>query len=77
MLIIPDITEGKKLDKFTDRLRFDVRVEVLKSTDTTLEEAARVALRVDVAMWKGPEGHQNRENRFSSTPIPMEIGNLE
>lgn len=48
---IPDVTEGEKLDKFVDGLKHDVRLEVLKSTVQTFEEAVRVALRIDSAVW--------------------------
>ena len=50
IVTIPDITEKEKLDKFMEGLKFNVKVEVLKSSANSFEEAAQVTLRVDSAI---------------------------
>lgn len=79
-LTIPNMTDGEKWDKFCTGLKFDVKIEVMKSAVTEFEEAAKIALRVDGALWAA--GEQVRINKsVSSMPTsgatPMEIGNTE
>ena len=76
ILTIPDMSEGEKLDRFTDELKYDIRVELLKSSAKSFDEVAQIALRIDDAVWNA---HKVRE--YSTTQAdkhtPMEIGNLE
>ena len=51
VLNIPDISNGEKWDRFCDGLKYEVRLEVMKSTLTSFEETAKIALRVDSAFW--------------------------
>ena len=77
ILTLPEVTEGEQFDKFINGLKSEVRLEVLKSTASTIEEAAHIALRVDSAMWR----FENYEGVTSKTrdngPISMEIGNIQ
>lgn len=45
------MTDGDIWDKFRAGLKYEIRLEVVKSTDASLQEAAKVALRVDSAAW--------------------------
>lgn len=78
ILMISDINDGEKLDRFLDLLKDNVRVEVLKKNSTSFEECARLALNVDSAIWRArrstPGFHYNKNN--VSEPTPMEIGNV-
>lgn len=49
--MISDINEGKKLDHFVDGLKYNVKVEVLKSSCSSLKECAGIALNIDSAIW--------------------------
>ena len=80
VLAIPRISDDEKLDRFCSGLKPQVKLEVLKSNPATVDDAARIALSVDSALfgagmyssWGGqPSGFG------SSGPQPMEIGNLE
>jgi len=76
ILTLPDVTEGEKFEKFVQGLKHNVRMEVLKSTASTFEEACQIALRVDGVMW----AHENfKRNNSQSTDevVPMEIGNVQ
>ena len=79
VLTIPDITEEEKFVKFCSELRYEVRLEVIKSTATTFNEAARIALRVDSALWAAGNftGFSAGSGSGSNIPTPMEIGNIE
>lgn len=50
ILMIGDINEAEKVDRFVDGLKFNVRVEVLKTNSNSFEECARIALNVDSAI---------------------------
>lgn len=50
VLMISDINEGEKLDRFIDGLRYNVKVEVMKSRCHSFEEVARISLQVDNAI---------------------------
>lgn len=81
ILTIPDITEGEKFDKFLSGLKYEVRVEVMKSTVATFERAAHIAIRVDSAIWgAGSTWNMNvgGNNNVGGQqgPTPMEIGNV-
>ena len=67
-LCIPGITDEEKLDRFTDGLKHDVRLEVNKAYPPTFEDAARIALNVYRAIcgvrrgsqfWDGGQGSAN------------------
>lgn len=75
-LTIPEITDGEKWDKFCSGLKYEVRLVVLKSAVTTFEDAAKIALRVDSAIW-GNKMQGSGSASSAETPTPMEIGNLE
>lgn len=78
ILTIPDITPREKFDKFTDGLKNDIRVEVLKSNASNFEEAAQIALRVDGAIWSGSQvGRTRPGGHANATPTPMEIAHIE
>lgn len=76
--MIVDINEGEKVDRFVDGLKFNVRVEVLKTNCTSFEECARIALNIDSAIWRARRGQVGSySNSFeNSGPTPMEIGNV-
>lgn len=75
--MIGEMHEGENIDRFVDGLKYNVRVEVLKSNCSTFEECARVALNVDSALWRARKGNPvNYSNNYSSEATPMEIGNI-
>jgi len=79
-LMIPNMTEDEKVDRFCVGLKPQIRLEVLKSGVQTLEQAARIALNVDSALYGAEmfsEGGQSRGNTSAEVPQPMDIGNLE
>jgi len=61
VLTVPDITDSEKWDKFCAGLKYEVRLEVMKSAVTSFEDAARIALRVDSALWNA--GHFPRSGQ--------------
>lgn len=76
VLTIPEINDGEKLDRFIQGLKPQVKIEVLKAGAKNLDEASRIALNVDSAIFG------SRLNRFQASdlrqsPVPMEIGNTE
>lgn len=46
-LTILDTTDTEKLDRFVKALKYEIRVEVLKAGISTIDEAAKVSLRID------------------------------
>lgn len=80
ILMIGDMNEGEKVDRFVDGLKYNVRVEVLKSNCNSFEECARLALNVDSELWIARRGnpgfHFNNNNQSNADPTPMEIGNI-
>lgn len=85
ILAVPDISEGEKFDRFIEGLKPNIKVEVMKSTVTTFEEATKMALRVDSALWRESINWTGRIQNYSdqhgsasnsSDPVPMEIGNV-
>lgn len=76
ILMIGDMNDGEKVDRFVDGLKYNVRVEVLKTNCNSFEECARVALNIESAIWRARRG--NSGNSFvtpiHSGPTPMEIG---
>lgn len=83
ILAIPGMSEGEKLDRFIEGLKYPVRVEVLKTHSDSFEECARIALNVDSAIWRASSGSRadgaqgNRGSTSNSMPTPMEVGNTE
>ena len=85
VLTIPDVTEGEKWDKFCSGLKPEIRLEVMKTTVTGFEEATKIALRVDSALWSSQfyGGNGGGSSSRAGTPFqaeaptPMEIGNTE
>jgi len=80
VLTIPDVTDGEKWDKFCAGLKTEIRIEVMKSTASTFEEAAKIALRVDSALFAA--GRMEARGSVGASPskeapTPMEIGNME
>lgn len=78
-MTIRGVTDGEKWDKFCAELKYDVRLEVMKSAVTYFKEAAKVALRVDSAIWVSFQGHSQRTGASAGYDAltPMEIGNVE
>ena len=77
VLTIPVMTEGERLDRFTEGLKYDVRIEVLKSSVNTFDEATRIALRIDDAVWSASKGRLLKAPPADNKPTPMEIGSVE
>lgn len=76
VLMINDVSAGERFDRFVQGLKKEVRLEVLKSQASEFEEATRIALRVDSALWS----QNDFRTSFGSTGKandPMEIGNLQ
>lgn len=77
VLTIPEMSDGEKLDRFCTSLKYEIRVEVLKSGVSTFDEAASVALRIDSALWTASKSMGGSSNGQMNGPVPMEIGNFE
>ena len=77
VLTIPDVTDGEKWDRFCAGLKYDVRLEVIKSSFTTFEEAAQLALSIDSAIFSARASQEMRGSSSSNGTVPMEIGNME
>lgn len=79
-LMINDMSEGEKVDRFVDGLKYKVRVELLKLNCSSFEECARVALNVDSAIWGARRGQFGNGTLYDdgqpSRVTPMEIGNV-
>jgi Retrotransposon gag protein len=81
-LTIPGITDEEQLDRFCEGLKPEIKLEVLKSNVTSMNEAVRVALNVDSAFYGTRMDMRNRNgfqrSDFSApSPAPMEIGNVQ
>ena len=75
-LTIPDMSEGEKVDRFCQGLKPQVRLEVMKTGPQSMNDAARIALNIDSAIF-GARAHGNFNYGIESRPTPMEIGNTE
>lgn len=79
MLMIDDINESEKVDRFINGLKYFVKVEVLKNSVSSFEECAQMALNIDSAIWRAritnSEFNANRPTDRDG-PTPMEIGNM-
>lgn len=80
-LTVPGMTDGEMWDKFCAGLKYEVGLEVMKSSVATFEEASKVALRVDSAIWgasiQSTEVEGGASSRKGSGPTPMEISIVE
>ena len=76
ILTIPEVNDGEKLDRFCQGLKSQIKIEVLKAGAKNLEEASRIALNVDSALFGSRSNYYQRFQREKS-PVPMEIGNTE
>lgn len=79
VLMISDMNESEKVDRFLNGLKYQVKVEVMKNGVNSFEECARMAVNVDSAIW-GARMSQNGFNTNHSTDRDgttlMDIGNI-
>lgn len=77
ILMVVDVSEGEKIDLFTNRLKYKVKIEVLKSSSDSFEECSRIDLNMDSAIWRVNRGNFGYQSGTSeSGPTPMKIGNV-
>lgn len=77
-LTIPGINEGEMVDRFCQGLKPQIRLEVLKAGVKTMDEATRIALNVDSALFgAGMLAFQGHGIPSTGGAVPMEIGILE
>lgn len=76
VLAIPNMTEDEKVDRFCQGLKPQIRLEVMKAGARTMNDASRVALNVDAALY-GAGIFSFSQPRSPQVPVPMDIGNLE
>lgn len=50
VLTIVEFNEGEKIDRFVDRLKYEVKEEVLTERFESFHEYARIAVKVDGAL---------------------------
>ena len=75
-LTITGMNEEEKVDRFIQGLKPHVRLEVLKSNARTMNDASRIALNVDSALFNAGM-FRFQGYRQDTAPTPMEIGNVE
>ena len=76
VLTIPNMNEVEKVDRFCQGLKPQIRLEVMKAGAQTMNDASKIALNVDSALFgAGMLGFQ--QTYSNSHPTPMEIGNME
>jgi hypothetical protein len=77
------MTDDEQLGRFSDGLKPEVKVEVLKSNATTMDEAARMALNVHSALFgmsvsaRFQNGAPKISRGNNSVPTPIELGNVQ
>ena len=76
ILTIPHMTEDEKVDRFCQGLKPQIRLEVMKAGARTMNDASRIALNVDAALY-GAGAFSYTPYRNPSGPVPMDIGNVE
>jgi hypothetical protein len=78
-LQIPDITEQEKLDRFTRGLKPRLQRELAIRDPATLDDAIRMAERIDVVdyNWLQRNTKPVIVESHRSRPEPMELGNIE
>ena len=74
VLTIPGIIEGEQVDKFCQGLKPNVRLEIMNAGIQSINEASRIALNVDSALFGS--GIYPAYSKEASGPTPMEIGNF-
>lgn len=78
VLTIPGMSEGEKVDRFSQGLKPNIRLEVMKSGAQTMTDASRIALNVDSALFgAGMFRFQNNSPFPGHQYTPMQIGNIE
>lgn len=80
VILIPNMTEDEKIDRFCVGLKPQIRLEVLKSGVQKFDEVTRIALNVDSALFGSgmfSDGAVRQLNTRVDRPEPMEIGNVE
>lgn len=78
-LQIPDITEQEKLDRFVRGLKPRLQRELAIREPATLDDAIRMAERIDVLdfSWQQRNYRAASADSHRSRPEPMELGNIE
>ena len=76
ILAIPQMTEDEKVDRFCQGLKPQIRLEVMKAGARTMNDASRIALNVDAALY-GAGAFSYTPYQGPSRPVPMDIGNVE
>ena len=76
VLTIPGMNEGEQVDRFCQGLKPQIRLEVMKAGAQNMNDASRIALNVDAALFGAGMFRPQWPGRFSA-PTPMEIGNFE
>ena len=67
------MSDGESMDAFMQGLKHNIPLEVLKSSATAFEEAARMSLRIDGAMWMAMSDIKKNRSYPHDRPVPMEI----
>ncbi|KAA8498187.1 hypothetical protein FVE85_5772 [Porphyridium purpureum] len=74
-MMIPGITQDEKMDRFVRGLRSQIRVEVLKASVSTVDQAMQVACAAESAYGAGALHHPVRAPRYDEGgAAPMELG---
>ena len=76
VLTIPNMSEGEQVDRFCHGLKPQVRLKVMKSGAQTINDASRIALNVEAALFGAGMFSYGGVMR-SDDPTPMEIGNFQ
>lgn len=77
-LAVHNVREGEKFDRFVDGLKPNIRIEVMKSNVRTIEDASKIAMRIDSAIWHNYNDQSyQRSSPAKQEATPMEIGNFE
>lgn len=67
----------EKLVKLFSGLKFEMRVEVMKSVTNSFEDAVKISVHVDSAIWSAMRPGSVSEGGFNHGSMPMEIGNVQ
>lgn len=49
---MPGMHKDEKIDRFLEKLKFNIQLEPLKTQVDTFDEGARVALSINSALWR-------------------------
>ena len=82
ILLLPELPESEKIDKFIRKLKPSIAKEVYLRDPQTLDEALRIAERCDMISWRlrgKPSNfpafnNSNNSSSGSNDTVPMEIG---